>query len=64
LLSFQADTGTNTNVIKTMTTAFFRANQAEDDGGAYLSYRTGATKHKEQDFKKFHKHRQMIMIVV
>jgi hypothetical protein len=42
VLSFQADTGTNTNYNQTMTTTLFRANQAEDDGGAALSYRTGS----------------------
>jgi hypothetical protein len=42
VLSFQVDTGTNTNYNQTMTTTLFRANQAEDDGGAALSYRTGS----------------------
>ena len=34
LLTFQADTGTNTNYNQTMTTTVFRANQNEADGGA------------------------------
>jgi len=42
LLTFQTDTGTNTNYNQTMTTTLFRANNAEDDGGAAMSYRTGS----------------------
>ena len=41
VLTFQADTGTNTNYNQTMTTTVFRANQDEADGGAAMSYRAG-----------------------
>ena len=42
LLTFQVDTGTNTNYNIAVTSSLFRANQAEDDGGSAMSYRTGS----------------------
>ena len=39
-LTFQADTGTNTNYNQTVTSSYFRANHTEDDGTANLSIDT------------------------
>ena len=39
-LSFQADTGTNTNYNQTITSTFIQAYHAEDDSAAALSYNT------------------------
>ena len=52
LLTFQADTGTNTNYNQTMTTTVFRANQAEDDGGAAMSYRTSSDQAQGTSFQE------------
>jgi len=52
LLTFQADTGTNTSYNQTMTTTVFRANQAEDDGGAAMSYRTSADQAQGTSFQQ------------
>ena len=51
LLTFQADTGTNTSYNQTMTTTVFRANHAEDDGGAALSYRTSSDQAQGTSFQ-------------
>jgi len=42
LLTFQVDTGTNTNYNIAVTSSLFRANQNEADGGSAMSYRTGS----------------------
>jgi hypothetical protein len=52
LLTFQADTGTNTNYNQTMTTTVFRANQNEADGGAALSYRTASDQAQGTSFQQ------------
>jgi len=52
LLNFQTDTGTNTSYNQTVTSTSFRANQAEDDGGAGLSYRTGSDQAQGTAFEK------------
>jgi hypothetical protein len=52
LLTFQADTGTNTNYNQTMTTTVFRANQNEADGGAAMSYRTAHDQAQGTSFQK------------
>ena len=52
LLTFQADTGTNTNYNQTMTTTVFRANQAEDDGGAAMSYRPSSDQAQGTSFQE------------
>ena len=41
-LTFQVDTGTNTNYNIAVTSSLFRANQNEADGGSAMSYRTGS----------------------
>jgi hypothetical protein len=52
LLTFQADTGTNTNYNQTMTTTSFRANQDEADGGAAMSYRAGSDQAQGTSFQE------------
>ena len=52
LLSFQTDTGTNTNYNQTVTTTFFSARHGESDSPASLSYITNRDEAQTTNFVK------------
>jgi len=53
-LTFQVDTGTNTNYNQTMTSTTFYAYHLEDGTASALQYVTGTDQAQGTDFQKFH----------